>query len=51
MFDDMFKKFIKNFDGSMDDILKDFDELYRRRVLSAFSTPYISSTYPEGGIF
>ena len=32
MFDDIFKKFVKNFDGSMDDILKDFDKYFDEAI-------------------
>ena len=32
MFDDIFKKFVKNFDGSMDDILKDFDNYFDEAI-------------------
>ena len=32
MFDDIFKKFVKNFDGSMDDIVKDFDKYFDEAI-------------------
>ena len=32
MFDDIFKKFVKNFDGSMDDLLKDFDKYFDEAI-------------------
>ena len=32
MFDDIFKRFVKNFDGSMDDILKDFDKYFDEAI-------------------
>ena len=32
MFDDIFKRFVKNFDGSMDDILKNFDKYFDEAI-------------------